>query len=341
MLWVGFRDLPSTRRLIMVSKIITILIALYVSSLVAHDNFNQVSANVDSVGLDSTHLKLNHQSYFYIPSGDALIFELNHGLHKNHMTNTIGIGYRTFLLNTGIGANLYYLNSNEPRAHLHQLSPGLELLYKGVQISYNLYIPTSAKMVVKRGSIYQSRVSEIGVRWSPNKEFTIGMLPFYDHLNARWGLNTRFTYTLKKKYEFGLSPYLNHNGNGCAFSFGINFGTAKEMKPVHRANKFNYLLEPRAVKISIGVTKPAFLPPLNPSGYILPAPFVLPETKEKNHWWDKFKFLNYGSQEAVAPEKSVDDSALGALWHECSDELYLVPPLQQILGAPAGAPCVG
>ena len=227
----------------MVSKIILALIALNISTLVAHGNFNKISANADSSGLNSTHVKLNHQSFLYIPNGDALILDLTHTLYRTYMQNDVGIGYRRVLETIGIGANCYYMNMNEPRTFLHQISPGIEASLFDFQVSYNIYLPISRMKECKKGMIYHNPVSEFGVRYMMENDIAVGILPCYDHTNKKLGLNSSFTYALNDRYEFGIYPYLKHKSRGCLFSFGIKFGVDKGIKSTHRSNEFNYSLK--------------------------------------------------------------------------------------------------
>jgi hypothetical protein len=345
-LWLNFRDYPSTWRLIMVSKIISLLIALNACTLLAHDNFNQISANVDSSALDSSNLKLNHQSYFYIPNGDAFILDLTHRIHHKHFQNDLGLAYRTFLRNAGIGVNFYYQHSNRLKAFLHQFSPGLELLYKNLQVSYNLYLPTSVKMDLERGSIFHSRTSELGIKWFPRKDFNVGILPFYDHTQSKWGLNSKISYILKERLEFGLSPYWTSENKGCTFSFGVNFGPTKGIKSTHRSNRFNCLIErcsPKNPKIWVAKPGPILPPELSQSPQNGPTIIHLPGAQEDyeqkttesaptpketgaKSWWDTFPLRT-----PTAPEPKKEEEKPLALSNTETGDLFFVPPWGQIL----------
>ena len=291
----------------MVSKIFLYLITLpailSAINLLAHDNFNQVSANAGSSGLDSSHLKINHQSYFYIPNGDALILDLTHSLHTKHMQNDMGLAYRTTLGTVGLGANFYYMHTTQPKIFLHQYSPGVELLWKDLQVTYNFYFPASKERTLRKETLAYASVSEFGLRWMPNKEFSIGILPYYNHLNKNWGLNSNISYTMKETFVFGISPYFKSTGSGCLFSFGVNFGPAKGMKSTHRSNEFNYLVKYYRAKnpaIYIEMPKPMAIPTSEPVViYPIPIPIIVdeveeapkePETKqpEPRKWWDVF-----------------------------------------------------
>lgn len=308
----------------MVSKtflsLITTSAILSAINLLSHDNFNQVSTNVGSSGLDSAHLKINHQSYFYIPNGDALILDLTHGLHTKHMQNDIGLAYRKSFETFGVGANFYYMHTTQPKIFLHQFSPGVELLWKDVQLTYNFYFPASKEKFLRKETLAHASVSELGLRWMPTKELSIGILPHYNHLNKNWGLNSKINYTLKETFVFGVSPYFKSTGSGCLFSFGVNFGPAKGIKSTHRSNEFNYLVKhyhaknptisvemPKPREISTPTPTPA-IPTRTPGGMYpvpVPIPYSLggnkaiedapedkkePEAKkpEPKNWWESF-----------------------------------------------------
>lgn len=279
----------------MVSKIISLLIALNACSLLAHDNFNQISANAGTSALNSSHLKLNHQSYFYIQNGDALFLDLKHALHYKHFQNDIGLGYRKSFEKVGVGANFYYMHSNQSKTLLHQFSPGLELLYKNLQVAYNLYLPTSLKLDLKRGSILHNRISELGLKWHPRKEITVGILPFYDHTKNKWGIDSKIIYTIKDKFELGLSPYFKSQEKGCVFSFGFNFGSAKDMKSTYRSNAFIYFIENIQLKSPQQEPEPdrtsqTITVPMQPAEESPPEHFV-DDGQEWSHWWYKAPFV--------------------------------------------------
>jgi hypothetical protein len=307
----------------MVSKIKTLLITLFASSLIAHENFNQITANVNS-SLGSSYLKLEHESHFYAPNGDILLLHLAHSPHVKFFKNEVGLGYRTFFHRFGVGANLYYMNMTKPSFFIHQFSPGLEFFYKNLQVSYNAYLPTSIKKSFKNGDLYHSTVSEFGLNYNIVKGLNIGILPFFDHDKQAWGLNSKISYTMNK-FEFSISPYLKKSGNGCLFSFGFNFGAMKTRasQPIQRANDFSYVIHKKQPKIYVVAIRPGPIP--EPVRMPIIPPIVLPpiedeveveevieevieikpEPKKPSSWWDSIPFFNYkgiGIAEASLPE---------------------------------------
>lgn len=321
----------------MVSKTIAILIALSSTTLLAHDNINHVSTNAGTSGPDSVHLKINHQSYFYLPSDDMLILDLTHALHAKHMQNETGLAYRKSLEKLTLGANLYYMHTTQPGVYLHQFSPGLELFYKKFQVSYNFYLPTSAQRDFKKGTISHSTVSEFGLRWSPRKDFNIGLLPFYDHLNRSFGVNSRINYTVKEVFHFGVSPFYKPKGSGVMFSFGISFGSAKDKKSTHRSNEFNHFVKYYPAKnptISVVMPKQMAIPTSEPVveyPLVVPAELDIKAVEEANKVDEKNK-------EAVTKPWSIwnylpirgKQTALAAEHEPKADFFLLYPPTPEL-----------
>lgn len=295
----------------MVSKIIYTLIALSSLTLFAHDNSNTISANAGSSGLESSHLKINHQSYFYIPSGDTIILDLTHSLHSRHMQNDMGLAYRTNLGKVTIGTNFYYMHTNHPRTFIHQFSPGVELFYKKWQISYNLYLPASIQKTVRRGLLCHSPISEFGIKWMIRKDLSVGLLPFYDIYNGKFGINSSFNYCFKQRFNFGVYPYYKPQNSGFMLSFGISFGTTKDSKSVHRSNAFNYIVKDFPSK---GMPALAEVPKTNVP---IPTPVVeypisMPAEIEKQKMEEKIGQIPDSSEKeeesAPAPEKKEPES---------------------------------
>lgn len=234
-------------------KLTGLLLVLCTASLISHENINQVTANVNSFELDSSYLKLDHLSLFDCSNGDVVFLNLAHAPHFKHFQNEIGIGYRKFLPRIGLGANLYCMHTNSPSFLIHQLSPGIEMFWNDLQLSYNLYFPTSVKRAFKIGDLYHSTISELGLRYSPNKRWSFGILPFFDHMKREWGFNSKISYTINEMFEFGISPSYKSQGFGCAFSFGVKFGSvgAKGNRSTHRANEFSYAFQKKTPKIYV------------------------------------------------------------------------------------------
>jgi len=240
------------------------------------------------------------------------------------MQNNIGVAYRTFLTNIGIGANFFYMHSTEPKLWMHQFSPGLELLYKNWQVSYNFYLPTSFQKHLKKTSISHSAVSEVGLRYTPFKEFSVGLLPFYDHSNHSMGVTSRISYTLNDRFEFGLSPYYKPQGGGVTFHFGVNFGPAKGMNSVHRSNEFNYRAkdwQPKNPEIFIEVPK---------------APVVKEEDrpqepeKEPKTWRDFFHIPEYKDIGDAKKEKEQNKEHAAVPLNSPANDFFFMPPFEYI-----------
>jgi hypothetical protein len=295
------------------------------SSLLAHDNYSQISINVNPFESAASSVKFDHQSHLYAPNGDVLLLHLSHSPHLKFFKNEVGLGYRKIFPAFGMGLNFYYMNMTKPGVFIHQLSPGIEVFYNNFQFSYNTYLPTQMKKSFKKGTLYHSLVSELGINYKPTKDLMLGLLPFFDHSKKEWGLNSKVTYTIKDKFEFAVSPYLKKSGNGCLFSFGINFGGEKTRanQSIHRSNDFSYLIEKRIPKIYTLELKPAYAP----APIIMPAiqPVILPPIEQEEEslpketieeksnsakpvvepikievppekpysWWDNIPFFNY------------------------------------------------
>jgi hypothetical protein len=178
------------------------------------------------------------------------------------------------------------MNMNHPGAFLHQLSPGIEAMYKDLHVAYNLYLPTSQNKKARNGMIYHNPVSEFGLRYMIRKDIGIALLPFIDHKDKSWGLNSRLNYTLNDRFEFGIAPYFKKEGKGCLFSFGINFGESKGMKQALRSNSFKYSLkhfQPKIAKIYVQMPIiPIVVPDIEyPELKLIEEDEILPENVEQ------------------------------------------------------------
>jgi hypothetical protein len=215
--------------------LISTLIAL-TSIASAYESFQQVSAGVKSYDWESSYIKLDHQSHFNPSDVDSTIFQLTHTMAYKYLQNDFGLGFRHNLGDFTIGTNFYYTMTSQPAILLHQLSPGIEVLYGKAQIFYNVYLPTADQIT--------NPVSELGINIHPIDEVKLGLYPFYEHNAKAWGLNIAAAYTHNKRFEFTIAPFIKGADKGCAFSVGMSFGdTTKKQDAAHKSNNISYHTE--------------------------------------------------------------------------------------------------
>lgn len=339
----------------MVSKIIVSLIVLSSLTLFAHENINHITTNVNPFELNSAHLKLDHLSVLELPNEDKLLFNVAHTPSLRYFQNEIGVGYRKSLNRVGLGANLYYMHTNSHRALIHQISPGLELFYKDLQVTYNLYLPTAPKRTLKHGDLYHSILSEFGLRYTPRKDIGLGLLPSYDHFKKEWSVNSRISYILNERFEFAICPMYRPQGFSCSLSFGVIFSmnTPKRSKSTHRSNGFvlSYVKAPKIYVqlpkyVPIAIAEPIYVAPMPipvqeevviveevkeevaPIEEVI-VPIEQPKQPEPFNWWKYIPFIDYKGTDVVKTETdkvSMPYSPLSANNSHIEDFYFLPPP---------------
>ena len=224
--------------------LISVLMAL-VLPISAYESFQQVAAGVKSYDWESSYIKLDNQSHFDPSDLDKIIFQLTHTMAYKYLQNDIGLGFRRNVGEYSIGTNFYYTMTTQEAIMLHQISPGVEILYGTTQIFYNVYLPTTSDKTSRLANYFMSPVSEFGINIYPINEVKFGLYPFYEHDIKKWGINIAASYTHKNKFEFGISPYIRPNDKGCAFSIGMRFGDSSIDKTdaACKSNSISYTSE--------------------------------------------------------------------------------------------------
>jgi hypothetical protein len=159
-----------------------------------------------------------------------------------YLQNDFGLGFRHNIGDYTIGTNFYYTMTSQAAILLHQLSPGIELLYGKAQIFYNVYLPTTSEKTSRLASYFMTPISEVGINFYPINEVKFGLYPFYEHQIKKWGLNMAASYIHKSRFEFTISPYIRESDKGCAFSIGMRFGdtTKDKSDAACKANNMAY-----------------------------------------------------------------------------------------------------
>lgn len=225
-------------------KIVYLLIALYaISPAFGLDTHRSIHLNLNPSNKDNSHLKLNHQYSYSNESGDVVIFGGHYKpfLDKTHHIET-GFGYRKFVNDFGIGANLFYTANNNPGFFAHRFSPGLELFLGAFQLSINQYYPLKKGITSGKSAYDFPVISEFGITFKPSIKYEFGITPSYDHSLRKWGISGHANAFISNSIELGIRPFFMPKGNGISFSIGYVFGGPKSRRTqeIRKSGEFLY-----------------------------------------------------------------------------------------------------